>query len=120
MQRTAPAPRIDITADDPSLTGFAGLLLPAELIRRTGLIERIDAAVNAVRPFKERRRGASAGELLVALSEAMLIGGDHLAHLDVLRHDTAGATLRAVAEPPSPPTASQLLETEKLGCAGLR
>jgi hypothetical protein len=109
VQRTAATPRVDIRADDPSLTGSAGLLLPAELIRRTGLVERLDAAVNAVRPFKERRRGASAGELLVSLSEALLVGGDHLAHLDVLRHDTAGAALRAVAEPPSPPTASQLL-----------
>jgi hypothetical protein len=100
---------VDIRADDASLTGFAGLLLPAELIRRTGLVERIDAAVNAVRPFKQRRRGVSAGELLVSLGEAMLVGGNHLAHLDVLRHDTAGAALRAVDEPPSAPTASQLL-----------
>jgi hypothetical protein len=109
VKRTAAAPRVDIRADDPSLTAFAGLLLPGELIRRTRLVERIDAAVNAVRPFKERRRGASAGELLVALGEAMLVGGDHLAHLEVLRKDTAGAELRAIAEPPPPSTASQLL-----------
>jgi len=62
-----------------------------------------------VRPFKQRRRGASAGELLISLSEAMLVGGDHLAHLEVLRQDTTGAALRAVPAPPPPSTASQLL-----------
>ena len=109
MKRSAAAPRVDIRADDPSLTPFAGVLLAGELIRQTGLIERLDAAVDAVAPFKERRRGASAGELLVSLSEAMLVGGSHLAHLDLLRQDSAGAAFRAVGEPLPPSTASQLL-----------
>lgn len=109
MKRSAAAPRVDIRADDPSLTPFAGLLLAGELIRRTALVERLNAAVDAVAPFKERRRGASAGEVLVSLSEAMLVGGSHLAHLDLLRQDSAGAAFRAVAQPVPPSTASQLL-----------
>jgi hypothetical protein len=118
VHRTAAAPRVHISADDDHLTGLAGLLLSGELIRRTQLVARIDRAVEAVRPFKLRHRGRSAGELLVALAEAMMAGGAHLAHLEVLRQDAAGAGLRAVAETPAPTTAGQLLR--RLTVAQLR
>ena len=118
MHRTAAAPRVHISADDDHLTGFAGLLLSGELIRRTRLVARIDGAVEGVRAFKQRRRGRSAGELLVSLAEAMMAGGNHLAHLEVLRQDGAGAGLRAVAETPAPTTAGQLLR--RLTVAQLR
>ena len=74
--------------------------------------------MEGVRTFKQRHRGRSAGELLVALAETMMAGGNHLAHLDVLRQDTAGAPLRAVAETPAPTTAGQLLR--RLGVPQLR
>lgn len=118
MHGTAVAPRVHISADDDHVTGFAGLLLPGELIRRTGLVARIDEAVDRVRPFKQRRRGRSAGELLVSLAETMMAGGNHLAHLEVLRQDAAGAELRAVADTPAPTTAGQLLR--RLTVAQLR
>lgn len=118
MHRTAAAPRVHISADDDHLTGLAGLLLSGELIRCTQLVARIDRAVEAVRPFELRHRGRSAGELLVALAEAMMAGGAHLAHLEVLRQDAAGAGLRAVAETPAPTTAGQLLR--RLTVAQLR
>jgi hypothetical protein len=118
MHRTAAAPRVHISADDDHLTGFAGLLLSGELIRRTRLVTRIDRAVEGVRSFKQRRRGRSAGELLVSLAEAIMAGGNHLAHLEVLRQDAAGAGLRAVAETPPPTTAGQLLR--RLTVAQLR
>lgn len=95
--------------DDPSLTPHAGLLLVGELVHRSGLIEDLDKSIDAVRPFKQRRRGLSGGELLVSVAESILIGGDHLVHLDELRRDEAGAGLRAVAKPPAPTTAGQLL-----------
>src|SRR5262245_52320533 len=107
-----PTPRpgnVQIHADDPSLTAHAGLLLTGELIARTGLIERLDQAIDRIRPFKQRRRGLTAGELLVSVAEMMAIGGDHLAHLETLRQDRAGRSLRAVAEAPAPTTAGQLL-----------
>lgn len=109
MKHTPPRRRVHIRADDPTLTPFAGLVVAGELVHRLGLIRRLDTAIDAVRPFKQRRRGRSAGELLVALAESILAGGSHLAHLDVLRQDTAGAALRAVAAVPAPPTAGQLL-----------
>jgi hypothetical protein len=95
--------------DDPSVTPHAGLLLVGELVHRTRLIERLDAAIDGARPFKQRRRGLSGGQLLVSLAESMLAGGDHLVHLEVLRQDQAGEQLPAVAKTPAPTTAGQLL-----------
>ncbi len=100
---------VEIRADDPALTGHAGLLLTGELAGRIDLVARLDRAIDAVRPFKQRRRGRSAGELLVSLAEMMTAGGDHLVHLDELREDEAGAELRAVSEVLAPTTAGQLM-----------
>ncbi len=106
---TTRRPLVHVSADDPSLTGCAGLVLNGELIHGLGLIQRLDGAIELVRKFKQRRRGLSAGELLVSLAEMIMVGGNHLAHLEVLRQDVAGAQLRAVAEVPAPTTSGQLL-----------
>lgn len=82
-----------------------------ELIRRLGLVEALDRAVEGVtraRAFKQRRRGASAGELLVSLAESMLVGGDAFNDIEDLRADEAGAELRAVPDVPAASTAAQL------------
>jgi hypothetical protein len=109
VHRSAVAPRVHIRADDPSVTPYAGLLLTGELLRNLNVVNRLSQAIDGVAPFKERRRGLGGGELLVALAEMMLIGGNHLAHLDVLRQDEAGAPLRCSAVAPPPSTAGQLL-----------
>lgn len=100
--RRSTGTRIKIGHDDPTLTGHAGLLLTGELISRLEVVETIEEAVNRVRPFKQRRRGLNAGELMVSLAETVMAGGDHLVHLDQLRSDLAGAELRAVAATPAP------------------
>jgi hypothetical protein len=69
---------------DPTLTGSAGLVVVAELVKRTNLIAALDEAVPA---FKARRRGASAGEFLTAMACAQLAGSDHLVGLDHRRED---------------------------------
>ena len=77
--------RIEVRADDPSLTGHAGLAVIGDLEARLGLIATIDrelAGERRARPVKIRRRGASPGELVMALAECQLVGGaffDHLA-----------------------------------------
>ena len=98
MHRSPRPSNVEIRADDPALTGHAGLLLTGELATRTDLVARLDRAIGAVRPFKQRRRGRSGGELLVSLAEMMAVGGDHLVHLEELREDDVGAELRAVGE----------------------
>lgn len=103
--------RIEIRADEPSLTPYAGLAIAGELVRRLGLVELLDAqlaAVTRAAPVKRRRRGRSAGELLVALAESQLVGGECFDDLEDVRADQAGAPLRAVAETPSAPSARQL------------
>src|SRR5207244_10328231 len=76
-----------------------------------GPVASLDRAIDGVtraRASKQRRRGASAGELLVSLAESMLVGGDAFNDLEDLRADAAGAELRAVAEVPAASTAAQL------------
>lgn len=87
-----------IGAPDPSLTGAAGLLAVAELTGRVGLIAALDAAVPG---FKQRRRGASAGEFLTALACAQLTGEDHLVGLDHRRADRVGEAFFDQASPAS-------------------
>ena len=106
---------VKIGNDDPTLTGHVGPLLTGELVRRLEVVRTIEEAVNRVRPFKQRQRGLNAGELMVSLAETVMVGGDHLVHLDQLRGDLAGAELRAVSAPPAPTTAGQLLKRFQAG-----
>lgn len=103
--------RIEIRADDESLTPHAGLAIVGELARRTGLVELLDGEIAANRraaPVKVRQRGVSPGELLASLAEAHLAGAECFADLEDMRADEAGAPLRTVAKAPSAPTALQL------------
>ncbi len=99
--------RLVIRADEPTLTPYAGLAVTGELVRRLGLVELLDAELSVerrARPVKQRRRGLSPGELLVALAESQLAGGDCFDDLEDLRADGVGARLRAVAATPPAPT----------------
>jgi hypothetical protein len=103
--------RIEVRADDPSLTGHGGLVVIGDLAERLGLLELIDGEIareRRARPVKTRRRGVSPGGLLVSLAECQLVGGAFFDHLADQRADRAGAVLRAVGEVPSAPAALQL------------
>ena len=92
--------RIAFVADDARLTAFAGLAVVGALVRALGLVGLIDAALAVERraaPFKARRRGLSGGELVVAMAESQLVGGECFDDIEQLRADAAGAALRAVA-----------------------
>ena len=99
-----------IGESDPSLTRYAGLAVTGELSRRLRLVELIDAELaveRRARPVKVRRRGLSPGQLVVALSECQLVGGEFFADVAQVGDDEAGAGLRAVGSTPSAPTALQ-------------
>jgi Transposase DDE domain group 1 len=112
--RFGQAPRIEVVADDASLTPFGGSAVVGELVRRLELVAALDRAietapkVGGLRPVKQRARGCSPGQLLVAVAESQLCGGDSMLDLERLRADDAGAELRAVAEVPAASTACQL------------
>ena len=96
--------RIEVRADDPSLTGHGGLVVIGDLAERLGLLELIDGEIareRRARPVKTRRRGVSPGELVLSLAECQLVGGAFFDHLEDQRADTAGAVLRAVAQVPN-------------------
>ncbi len=106
--------KLEIVADEQTLTPFGGTAVLGELVRRLELVPALDRAiegapkVGGLAPVKVRDRGASPGELLVALADSMLLGGDALQDLERLRRDEAGAELRAVAEIPAASTAAGL------------
>jgi hypothetical protein len=77
--------RIEVVFDDPNLVANAGLLVPATLMARLGL----EALVNATVRLRGRVGGASLGRKVCTLVAAMVAGGSHIDHANVLH---AGAT----------------------------
>jgi hypothetical protein len=84
---------VRIGAPDPALTPVAGMLAVAELVGRLDVIGRLDAAIGQL---KQRRRGHTAGEVLVGVAAAQLGGKDFLVGLDRRRADRAGQELAPV------------------------
>jgi len=82
--------RIQIGADDPSLTGAGGMLAVTELCGKLGLIAALDAGMG---PVKQRRRGFTGGQVLAGMAAAQLAGEDFLVGLDRVRADAAGQLL---------------------------
>ena len=58
-----------------------------ELATRLGLVNALDDAIG---PIKQRDRGLSGGELLMALAQTQMLGGDFLVSLDRRRADATG------------------------------
>jgi hypothetical protein len=77
--------RIEVTFDEPNLVANAGLLLVATLVVRLGLERLINTSVD----LSGRVGGALPGRKVLTLVHAMVAGGSHIDHADVLR---AGAT----------------------------
>jgi len=94
-------PGVTLGRADPSLTPRAGLHLVAELDRVLGITATLDSHIG---PVKSRRRGLTAAEMLLAMAETMLGGGDFMCDLDHQRVDTVGAQLRAVPAIPAATT----------------
>lgn len=77
--------RVVVSFDDPNLVPNAGLLLVGTLVSRLGLEALIDTTVRLGR----RVGGARPGRKVLTLVHAIVAGGSHIDHADVLR---AGAT----------------------------
>ena len=81
--------RIDATFDDPNLVANAGLLLVATLTQRLGL----EALINATVKLFGRVGGARPGRKVLTLVHAMIAGGTHIDHADMLRAGSTAAVL---------------------------
>jgi hypothetical protein len=80
---------IDVMFDEPNLVANAGLIAPATLMTRLGLETLINRSVRLV----GRVGGALPGRKVLTVVAAILAGGSHIDHADVLR---AGATQRVL------------------------
>jgi len=89
---------VRVGAADASLTSASGVVAVAELVGRLGVTAALDDAVGEI---KQRDRGLSAGEFLVAVAQAQMFGAQFWTGLDRRRADTAGETLSAVPVPAS-------------------
>ncbi len=91
-----PIDRIRVDFDDPNLVSNAGLLLVGTLVVRLGL-ERL---VNQMVRLGGRVGGARPGRKVLTLVHAMVAGGSHIDHADVLRAgNTAGVLPHRVMAP---------------------
>jgi hypothetical protein len=73
--------RLAVSFDDPNLVANAGLLLVGTLVDRLGL-ERL---VNATVRLGDRVGAALPGRKVLTLVHAIVVGGSHIDHADVLR-----------------------------------
>jgi hypothetical protein len=111
--------RIQIGECDPSLVRFGGLTVTGELSRRLRLVELIDAELSVERraaPVKVRRRGASPGELVVAIAECQLVGGECFSDIERVREDQAGCGLRAARTPSAPAALQRAKDFRRAHC----
>jgi hypothetical protein len=82
--------RIDALFDDPNSVANAGLILAGTLIKRLGL----EALINEwVRLDPTQPGGAAPGRKVLSMVCAIIAGGTHIDHVDVLR---AGSTRRVL------------------------
>lgn len=81
--------RVEVTFDDPNLVANAGLVLPAVMALRLGIEELVDSSVR----LAGRVGGARPGRKVLTLVHALLAGGSHIDHADVLR---SGGTERVL------------------------
>jgi hypothetical protein len=94
------ARRVVIGRSDEALTGSSGLAAVTELDARLAIVRALDAGIGSVED-RDRDRGLSAGELVMAMACVDLAGVDHLVGLDRQRTDVAGQRLGLVATPAS-------------------
>jgi len=95
--------RVRFGKPDVSLTRSAGVAALAELVVWLGVVDALDEDVGAI---KQRDRGITAGQLLVALAQCQLLGGHGLVALDHQRPDAAWQLLSAGPGVPSTTAAS--------------
>jgi hypothetical protein len=101
---------------DESLTGAAGLVAVSELVARLGVVEALDAGIG---PIKKRARGATGGQLLVAVACAQMTGADSWVGVDRRRADTAGEALGPVGTPASTTAAGLACRFDEQRRAGI-
>ncbi len=81
--------RVEVTFDEPNLVANAGLLLVGTLVVRL----RLEALVDSTVRLGARVGGARPGRKVLTLVHAIVAGGSHIDHADVLRSGATGRVL---------------------------
>jgi len=81
--------RVEVVFDEPNLVANAGLILVATLVARLDL----EALINATVRLVGRVGGSSPGAKVLTLVNAMIAGGNHIDHTDVLRSGGTAAVV---------------------------
>ena len=97
-QRKRRTRRVRVGTADHRLTRASGVEAVRELDRVLGICAALEAGIG---PVKQRNRGLSGGQALMAMTCAQLTGEDHMVGLDRRRQDTAGQALEPVPTPAS-------------------
>jgi hypothetical protein len=96
---------------DEQLTSHAGVVLVHELAERLGVEQIVDEELQV----KQRERGYSEGQAIGALIHNLLLGGECLSDLEVLRGDPGTQELLAQDAILAPRTAGEFLHKFDLG-----
>jgi hypothetical protein len=96
---------------DEQLTSHAGVVLVHDLAERLGVEQIVDEELQV----KQRERGYSEGQAIGALVHNLLLGGECLSDLAVLRGDPGTQELRAQEAILAPRTAGDFLRKFDLG-----
>jgi hypothetical protein len=100
---------VQIAASSQQITAHAGLVLVRELAERLQVGEALDRLT-----VKKRRRGYSPAQVILALCETLIAGGECLDDVALLRADSAQALLRGHGLP-GPTTLGRFLRRFSLG-----
>jgi hypothetical protein len=96
---------------DEQLTSHAGVVLVHELATRLGVEQLVDEELQV----KQRERGYSEGQAIGALVQNLLLGGECLSDLEVLRGDPGTQELLAPEAILAPRTAGEFLHKFGMG-----
>jgi hypothetical protein len=103
---------VRVAASTQQLTAHAGVVLVRELVGRLGVPELLERVT-----VKKRRRGYSPSQAILGLCETLIVGGECLDDVALLRADSAQELLRGHGLP-EPTTLGRFLRRFSLGHLG--
>jgi Transposase DDE domain group 1 len=101
----------NVCFEEVTLSNHAGIVLLRELADRLGVAELLDAELHV----KERKRGYCESDSILSLCWNLILGGDCLSDLNVLRGDPGTRQLLGVETILAPTTAGEFLRKFDLG-----
>lgn len=105
------ANNFNICFSDITLASHAGIVLIKEMADRLHIPELIDREIRV----KQRERGYTESESLLSLCWSLIVGGEHLSDLNVLRGDPGTQQLLGLETVIAPTTAGEFLRKFELG-----